>query len=175
MQTIVNSITRWDTLWLTAIFGLHGKRLVALLMPRISWTGNGYCYLLLTAVMLAADPAAGRVFLAAAVAAFSVELPVYKIIKQSVKRDRPCEILPGVEGRVKPSDQFSFPSGHTAAAFLVATLLGNAYPYAFPIAGVWALAVGVSRIYLGVHYPTDVVAGMLLGTLCALCGIATAG
>jgi undecaprenyl-diphosphatase len=175
MPTIVNSITRWDILWLTAIFGLHGKRLVGFLMPRISWSGNGYCYPLLAAVLLAVDPAAGRAFLTAAAAAFSIELPVYKIVKQSVKRDRPCEILAGIEGRVKPSDQFSFPSGHTAAAFLVATLLGNAYPHALPIAGLWALAVGVSRIYLGVHYPTDVVAGILLGTLCALFGIAVAG
>jgi undecaprenyl-diphosphatase len=175
MRTIVNSITRWDILWLTAIFGLQGRRLVDFLMPRISWTGNGYCYPMLAALLLAVDPAVGRVFLSAAVAAFLIELPVYKLIKQSVKRDRPCEILPGVEGRVKPSDRFSFPSGHTAAAFLIATLLGNAYPYLFPIAGMWAMAVGFSRIYLGVHYPTDVAAGILLGTLCALCGIAAAG
>jgi undecaprenyl-diphosphatase len=175
MRTIVNSITRWDILWMTAIFGLHGKRLVAFLMPRISRTGDGFCYPLLAAVMMAVDPAAGRVFLAAAVAAFSIELPVYKLIKQSVRRERPCEILPGIGGRVKPSDQFSFPSGHTAAAFLVAILLGNACPYLFPIVGFWALAVGFSRIYLGVHYPTDVVAGMLLGILCAGFGIAAAG
>lgn len=174
MRTIVNSITRWDILWLTAIFELHGQRWVDFLMPRISWTGNGYCYPLLAAVLLALDPAVGRVFLTAAVAAFAIELPVYKLIKQSVKRDRPGETLPGVEGRVKPSDQFSFPSGHTAAAFLVAILLGNAYPCLLPIAGAWALAVGFSRIYLGVHYPTDVVAGMLLGALSALFGIAAA-
>jgi undecaprenyl-diphosphatase len=175
MRTIVNSITRWDILWLSAIFGLHGRRLVDFLMPRISWTGNGYGYPMLAALLLVVDPAVGSVFFTAAVAAFSIELPVYKLIKQSVKRDRPCEILPGVEGRVKPADQFSFPSGHTAAAFLVATLLGNAYPYLFPVAGTWALAVGFSRIYLGVHYPTDVVAGILLGTLSALCGIAVGG
>jgi undecaprenyl-diphosphatase len=175
MRTIVNSITRWDILWLTAIFGLHGRRLVAFLMPRISWTGNGTCYPALAAVLLAVDPEVGRVFLAAAVAAFAVELPVYKLIKQAVKRDRPCEILDGVEGRVTPADQFSFPSGHTAAAFLVATLLGNAYPYLFPVACAWALAVGFSRIYLGVHYPSDVVAGMLLGVLSAMLGLAAAG
>jgi undecaprenyl-diphosphatase len=175
MQTIVNSIARWDILWLTAIFGLHGKRLVAFLMPRISWTGNGYCYPLLAAVLLAVDPAAGRVFLTAAVVAFSIELPVYKIIKQFVKRDRPYEILAGVEGRVTPGDRFSFPSGHTAAAFMIAILIGNAYPCLLPIAGTWAVAVGFSRIYLGVHYPSDVAAGMLLGALCAWFGIAAAG
>ena len=63
MRTIVNSITRWDILWSTAIFGLHGQRLVNFLMPRISWTGNGYCYPLLAALLLAVEPAVGRVFL----------------------------------------------------------------------------------------------------------------
>jgi undecaprenyl-diphosphatase len=174
MRTIVDSITRWDVLWLTVIFGLHGRRLVAYLMPRISWTANGYCYPLLAAALLALDRSAGRLFLTSAVVAFSVELPAYKLLKRCVKRDRPCETLPGVERRINPSDRFSFPSGHTAAAFLVATLLGNAYPYLFPIAGAWALVVGISRIYLGVHYPTDVAAGMLLGALSALCGIAVA-
>jgi undecaprenyl-diphosphatase len=175
MRTIVKSITRWDILWLTAIFGLHGRRLVDFLMPRVSRTGNGFGYPVLAAALLAMDPEAGQPFLAAALAAFTIELPVYRIIKQSVKRARPCAILPGVEGRVTPGDQFSFPSGHTAAAFVIATLLGNAYPLWYPVACTWALAVGFSRIYLGVHYPTDVLAGMILGTLSALCGIAAAG
>lgn len=175
MRALVTNITRWDTAWLTAIFGLQRKRLVTQAMPRISKTADGFCYPLLAMVLLAADPAAGRLFLTAAVVAFAIEIPVYKLVKQFVKRGRPCEILPGIEGRVKPSDQFSFPSGHTAGAFLVATLLGNACPYLFPIAGAWALAVGFSRIYLGVHYPTDVVAGMLLGVLSAMLGLAAAG
>lgn len=174
MRTIVARITRWDVVWLTTIFDLHGRRLVAAALPRISRTADGFCYPLMAMMLLAVDPASGRAFLTTAVLAFAIELPLYKLIKQFVKRDRPCEILAGVEGRVKPSDQFSFPSGHTAAAFLVATVLGNTYPYLFPIAGAWALAVGFSRIYLGVHYPTDVVAGMLLGALSAWCGIVAA-
>jgi undecaprenyl-diphosphatase len=165
---------RWDIVWLTAIFGLQHKRLATLALPKISRSADGFCYPLLAVALLALDPPAGRGFLAAAAVGFFIELPIYKIVKQAVKRDRPCEILPGVAGRTKPSDQFSFPSGHTAAAFLVATLLGNAYPYLLPIAGVWALAVGFARVYLGVHYPTDVVAGMVLGTLSAWCGIAAA-
>jgi undecaprenyl-diphosphatase len=174
MSTLVSSITRWDTVWLTAIFGLHSKRLAAFALPRISWTANGFCYPLLAMILLVLDPESGRTFLAAALVAFAIELPVYKFVKQFVKRDRPCEILAGVDGRVKPSDRFSFPSGHTAAACLFATLLGNSYPCLFPAAGAWALSVGFARIYLGVHYPTDVVAGIVLGILSAWGGIVAA-
>jgi len=175
MRTIVARITRWDVIWLTAIFDLHGQRLMAAAMPTISRSADGFCYPLVAMLLLAVDPAAGRSFLAAAAAAFAIELPVYKLIKQFVKRDRPFEILSGVQGRVKPKDRFSFPSGHTAAAFLMATLVVHSYPYLIPVMGIWALAVGVARIYLGVHYPTDVLAGMGLGTLSALFGIAAAG
>ena len=94
MRTIVASITRWDIVWLTAIFGLHSKRLLAVAMPQISRTADGFCYPLLAMVLLAADPAAGRSFLTAAVVAFALELPAYKLLKQFVKRDRPCETLP---------------------------------------------------------------------------------
>jgi len=175
MRTVVARITRWDVVWLTAIIDLHGQRLMAAAMPKISRSADGCFYPLVALLLLALDPEAGRSFLTAAAAAFAIELPVYKIIKQFVKRDRPFEILAGVQGRVKPSDRFSFPSGHTAAAFLMATLVGNSCPYLSPVVGSWALAVGVARIYLGVHYPTDVMAGMCLGALSALFGIAAAG
>jgi undecaprenyl-diphosphatase len=175
MRTIVARITRWDVVWLTAIFDLHGQRLMTAALPKISRSADGLFYPVAAMLLLAVDPQVGFSFLTAAAAAFAIELPVYKIMKQFVKRDRPFEILTGVHGRVKPSDRFSFPSGHTAAAFLMATLVGNSYPCLFPVMGAWALAVGVARIYLGVHYPTDVLAGMCLGTLSAYLGIAAAG
>lgn len=175
MRDLVDSITRWDTLWFTTIFGLGGRRLLAALMPWASRSGDGYLYPLLAAGLFAIDGALGRAFLASALAAFALELPVYKLIKHYVKRDRPCQKLPAVKGRVVPSDRFSFPSGHTAAAFLIATLLGHAAPALFPLAGAWALAVGFSRIYLGVHFPTDILAGMVIGILSACFGLAVTG
>ena len=68
---------------------------------------------------------------------------------------------------IQPSDKFSFPSGHTAAAFVMASLLTAFYPPVALVAYPLALAIGASRVTLGVHYPSDIVAGAVLGSGCA--------
>lgn len=171
MRYLVDSIARWDTQWFSAIFGLGGKRFLSLLMPWVSRSGDGYIYPVLALGLMGVDDALGRRFLTAALAAFALELPAYKLVKNCVRRDRPSDKLPAVRGRIVPSDRFSFPSGHTAGAFLIAILLCHLVPVVFPLAGAWALAVGFSRVYLGVHYPTDVLAGMVIGVLSGLFGI----
>ena len=168
MKTFVNSITHWDIVFATAIFGLNGRKLLSITMPWFSHTGNGYYYPVVPAVLLLFDSQKAWTFFLAGLFAFAVELPLYKILKSRIRRDRPCEVLSGVHERISPSDQFSFPSGHTAAAFVMATLLS----YFFPILSMplfsWAILVGFSRIYLGVHYPTDILAGLVIGLLSAL-------
>lgn len=59
----------------------------------------------------------------------------------------------------------SFPSGHTSAAFVIATALSIAFPkrYVIVFSFLWAFATGYSRMYLGVHYPSDVIAGAIVG------------
>ncbi|TQV73496.1 phosphatase PAP2 family protein [Exilibacterium tricleocarpae] len=95
--------------------------------------------------------------------AFAVERLVYFCSKRHFKRNRPPQAIPGFESVIKPSDQFSFPSGHTSAAFLTAGILSHAFPYLSPLLYPWAAAVGGSRVMLGVHFPSDIVAGALLG------------
>ncbi|MBN1999234.1 phosphatase PAP2 family protein, partial [candidate division KSB1 bacterium] len=73
--------------------------------------------------------------------------------------------------RINPPDKFSFPSGHTAGAFVMATMISVFYP-AWTIPGyTMASVIGVSRVYNGVHFPTDVMAGVLLGRVCAMLGL----
>ena len=68
---------------------------------------------------------------------------------------------------LKPSDEFSFPSGHTTAAFLFATAASHCFPALTLVLFSWAALIGLSRVMLRVHFVSDVLAGMLLGTLIA--------
>lgn len=99
--------------------------------------------------------------------AFALEIPLYIVLKQACRRQRPAMALPAVQAWVQPADRFSLPSGHTAAAFLVFTLVllhaGAPGLMLLP----WAMGVGASRVVLGVHFPGDVLAGAVLGGLVA--------
>lgn len=86
-------------------------------------------------------------------------------LKNTVKRERPYETYPQIDNITEESS-YSFPSGHTSSAFATATSLSMAYPKWYVIAPsfLWAGSVGYSRLYLGVHYPTDVLVGAIVGS-----------
>jgi membrane-associated phospholipid phosphatase len=86
------------------------------------------------------------------------------ILKYSVNRDRPFVTYPDITQKSDAGSP-SFPSGHTSSAFSTATSLSLAYPkwYIIVPSFAWAGTVGYSRMYLGVHYPSDVLAGAIIG------------
>jgi membrane-associated phospholipid phosphatase len=85
-------------------------------------------------------------------------------LKYSINRPRPFETYPDIE-KLSKGGSPSFPSGHTSSAFSTATSLSIAFPKWYVIAPsyIWAGAVGYSRMHLGVHYPSDVLAGAIIG------------
>ena len=94
------------------------------------------------------------------------------IIKQLVGRTRPWLILVGLVPLVAESDPNSFPSGHTSASFAAATAFFHTLPRRWMrvTAVVMAAVMGLSRLYVGVHFPSDVLCGALVGFLCGLLG-----
>jgi membrane-associated phospholipid phosphatase len=97
-----------------------------------------------------------------------VSLLLSTLIKNIVHRTRPFITYPELE-KLSTGGSGSFPSGHTADAFTLAASLSLAFPRWWVVgpAFAWAATVGYSRMHLGVHYPTDVAASMILGIACA--------
>lgn len=91
------------------------------------------------------------------------------VLKNLVERIRPYEVVEGLTRLVPAEKSFSFPSGHAGHAFAAAVVLFCMLPRKYGIpALVLAILIAFSRLYVGVHYPTDVLAGALVGTVMAL-------
>ena len=94
-------------------------------------------------------------------------------LKYAFDRERPYVQYPDKIHPIEPEDSPSFPSGHTAAAFSLATSLSITYPKWYVIApsAVWACGVGMARMNQGVHYPSDVLTGAAIGIGCGFANI----
>ena len=92
---------------------------------------------------------------------------IYKLLKERLVRERPYIAHAGIELGIAPLDRYSFPSGHTLHAVCF-TLLALAHvPELAPLLVPFTLLVGASRIVLGLHYPSDVLAGAVIGAIVA--------
>lgn len=88
---------------------------------------------------------------------------VYKWLKHRTSRPRPFQVRQDVLLSGTPLDYFSFPSGHTLHAVAFGMVAVQHYPQLFPVIYPFVLLVGMSRVVLGLHYPSDVLAGAAIG------------
>ena len=125
--------------------------------------GDGWLWYSLGFILLIAGGPNRYAAVSAAGAAALTGVLVFKVLKKISHRQRPCLLEPHCWSRVLPPDQFSFPSGHTMTAFSIALVISYFYPGLEGALYFLAASIAVSRVVLGMHFLSDVLAGVVLG------------
>lgn len=143
-------------------------RILDIFMPRITHLG-GVSFTVLSCLFLylfgqsEAKTAATQAFIT-----LTGSQGIVQLFKNTIARKRPYLVLPEVNTFwSKLLKDHSFPSGHTTAGFSLAAVFATHFPAYSPISYFLATMVGISRIYTGMHYPSDVLTGAILGMVCA--------
>lgn len=168
---MVRAINAIDTNWLHKCNKHVCNKPLTTFFRVISHTGDGYLYVLMALIAIVHFDDTSISFLKVALVGFLFEIPSFMVLKKLLKRSRPCKVTKQCKPAISPSDEFSMPSGHTAAAFLVAVIVAHFYSDYGIYTYIWATLIGFSRVFLGVHYPTDTIVGAALGCLCAAISI----
>jgi undecaprenyl-diphosphatase len=125
--------------------------------------GDGWLWYMMGAVILLFGGAGRFATIGASALASSIGILLFLKLKRVFHRRRPCAIEPHCWARLLPPDQFSFPSGHSITAFAVATPMVLHYPTLAAGLVFCAMSIALSRIMLGLHFLSDVIAGCALG------------
>jgi len=129
----------------------------------VSWLGNGIFWYSLMLALLAqrGAEAAGPVLHMAAVGLAGTL--VYAALKRGTVRPRPYQVMPAIAAGALPLDAYSFPSGHTLHAVAFTIVASSYYPALTELLAAFTALTAASRVALGLHYPSDVLAGAAVG------------
>jgi len=164
MGTMLTFIAHRDQRLMRRINHWYAPRWIRLWMFAATRGGDGWLwYALGFAVLLLGGENRFRAIGAAALAAGS-GISIFLKIKKWTNRQRPCTYEPHCWASLLPPDQFSFPSGHTITAFAITVSLALFYPTLAIGLLFCAFSVAASRVMLGMHFLSDVVAGAAIGT-----------
>ncbi len=135
----------------------------------ITSLGDGARIWIIASILLLIPKKTRRVGMMSGLALLGVLFVNNTLIKNIVARPRPYTVLENLSILIPEPDEFSFPSGHTASSFATAMVFYRQFPKKWGIpALILAALIGFSRLYVGVHYPTDVLGGIVSGTLIAI-------
>ena len=140
-------------------------------MKFITTLGNGGAIWIVLAVILISTKQYRKTGTGMAVALIVGYLITNLILKNLIIRPRPYEVMEGIQALIGPLKDSSFPSGHTTSAIAAGfVMLKGTRKYIGIPAFVLAVLIAYSRLYLGVHYPTDVLVGAIIGLFAAFTG-----
>lgn len=152
------------------------RRSTALHVFRVaSRLGDGVVWYTLMAVLAVACGAPGRLAALQCAVAGGSGLLIYRALKNVLVRERPYMTHVSIVCAGRPLDRFSFPSGHTLHAVSFTLIAASAFPLLTIVLVPAAALIAMSRVVLGLHYPSDVIAGALLGGIIARVTMALIG
>ncbi|MGI5962793.1 MAG: phosphatase PAP2 family protein [Lawsonibacter sp.] len=167
---MIGILQNMDSAILLAIQEVRSDVLDPLMQAYTSLGNAGAIWIFMSVLMLCYKPTRKAGFLALLAMLLGL-VCTNLILKPLIARDRPWLDVVGLIPLIDEPDPCSFPSGHTCAAFAAAMIFWRALPETWFGAKVvtmaMAVVMGLSRLYVGVHYPTDVLAGALVGSGCA--------
>lgn len=167
MRLYLNRMHRWDSSLCVALSHTSQYRLIRDFFRVISRLGDGVFWYALMVGILIIEGTEGIFPVMHMLLAGLVGTVLYKWLKGKTLRPRPYEVHQDVWLTGKPLDKFSFPSGHTLHAVIFCLVALSYYPELAVIIIPFTVMVGLSRIVLGLHYPSDVLAGALIGSIIA--------
>lgn len=135
------------------------------LMPKITVLGNAGIIWIILAFILLCTKKYRILGMQLATSLMGCLILVNAVLKNLIARPRPCWINQSISLLIANPKDYSFPSGHSFAAFATAFVLWKANKKVGVIAYIFSAMIAFSRLYLYVHFPSDVLAGILLGTI----------
>lgn len=166
----MQGLTTLDFQILHAIQRIFSCSVLDFLMPKITALGNGGILWILLAILLLILPKTRKNGIQLGVGCVGCGLIGNLFLKNVIARNRPCWIEDHTMLIAMPTD-FSFPSGHTMASFAAATVLWHWNRKVGIAAYLLAAVIAFSRLYLFVHFPSDVFAGAVIGILIGIAAI----
>jgi undecaprenyl-diphosphatase len=162
-RTVWGHIVRRDHLVMRRMNRWRAPRWIRFWMLAATRMGDGWIWYSLGAILLLDGGPQRYAAVGASMLAGLVGVLVFKGLKRISRRQRPCQFEPHCWSKVLPPDQFSFPSGHTMTAFAIALVVSYFYPSLQTPMYFLAISIAVSRVVLGMHFLSDVLAGVVLG------------
>lgn len=162
---LLDLITHQDLRLMRRVQRWRAPRWVRLWMILATRAGDGWLWYAQAPVILIYGGQARYLGEAAAALGAAVSVGAFQALKRKIGRKRPCALGLHSWAKLLPPDQFSFPSGHTMTAFAVSVPLIHFYPELLPVLLFCSLSIAASRLLLGMHFLSDVLAGVALGCL----------
>jgi undecaprenyl-diphosphatase len=169
-QSVWNQIQSNDHRLMRRVHRWRAPRWFRILMIVATRGGDGWLWYALGMILVFFGGPHRFAAIGAGTTAAAAGIVIFRALKHASHRKRPCEIEPHCWASILPPDKYSFPSGHSITAFAVAIAIGLFYPELLGTLLTVAALIAASRIILGMHFLSDVLAGSAIGVILGAIG-----